>query len=281
MNNTGRITKSSLSEKFTTIPNEFLRNKNLSFKSKGLLSCILSFPSDWKLYKGNLTEYCTDGKDSIRTAWEELENAGYIKSTVVRDDKGRISGYNYEVSDFPVYKCEKDKDNPISGNPQSVIPISVGAISENPPYTNTDNTTKKEETKKESSSGYFFAKVFEILQSEYPTVALTLIQKEAQRFCEKYNERDISNIKALAKTWGDRMPKEETEPIRKGDDLFQYVWKEVKAQAPNGDWAWQKYAAQEIIAKNNKIKDSDVSLLVTAFIEASRKSKRHNSTVQA
>ena len=38
------------SKNFTTINNEFIFNKNLSLKAKGLLCHLLALPNDWKLY---------------------------------------------------------------------------------------------------------------------------------------------------------------------------------------------------------------------------------------
>lgn len=140
MKNTGKITKSSITDRFTTLPNEFLRNQNLSFKAKGLLCTILSFPPDWKIYKSNLHEYATDGVDSVRTAWNELQAAGYIKATRLFNEDNTFAGWDYEVCDEPRFLCNTVSDSPILDFPISDFPITGNPLTENPTITNNDIT---------------------------------------------------------------------------------------------------------------------------------------------
>ncbi len=37
-------------ENFTIVDNEYLRDENLSFKAKGILTYFLSLPGDWVIY---------------------------------------------------------------------------------------------------------------------------------------------------------------------------------------------------------------------------------------
>jgi len=46
-----RVEKST---NYTTINNEFIFNKDLSLKAKGLLCHLLALPNDWKLYVAHL-----------------------------------------------------------------------------------------------------------------------------------------------------------------------------------------------------------------------------------
>ena len=57
---------------FTTINNEFIFNKNLSLKAKGLLCHILALPNDWTLYVEEVGKWHKDGKDAIYSAFKEL-----------------------------------------------------------------------------------------------------------------------------------------------------------------------------------------------------------------
>ena len=49
---------------FTTINNEFIFNKDMSLKAKGLLCHLLALPNDWKLYVEEVEKWHKDGKRS-------------------------------------------------------------------------------------------------------------------------------------------------------------------------------------------------------------------------
>jgi hypothetical protein len=94
--NTGQIVKTR-NVPFAMVPSEFLRDKSVSLKAKGLLSFLLSLPPDWVIYKSKLTDYFLDGKDSISSAWDELEILGYIHSVRIVGNDGLSRGFNYVV----------------------------------------------------------------------------------------------------------------------------------------------------------------------------------------
>jgi hypothetical protein len=94
--NTGQIVKTR-NVPFAMVPTEFLRDKSVSLKAKGLLSFLLSLPPDWVIYKSKLTDYFLDGKDSISSAWDELEILGYIHSVRIIGGDGLSRGFNYVV----------------------------------------------------------------------------------------------------------------------------------------------------------------------------------------
>ena len=79
------------------VPTDFLRDSRISLKAKGLLSFLLSLPSDWVIYKTKLTEHFSDGKESINSAWLELEALGYIQSVRMIGENGLSRGFNYIV----------------------------------------------------------------------------------------------------------------------------------------------------------------------------------------
>ena len=57
---------------FTIMSNNHFRDKNLSWKAKGLLSTILSLPEDWDYSLTGLTALSKDGRDSSNAAIKEL-----------------------------------------------------------------------------------------------------------------------------------------------------------------------------------------------------------------
>ena len=85
---------------FTTINNEFIFNKNLSLKAKGLLCHLLALPNDWKLYVEEVEKWSTDGKSAIYSAFKELTSNGYMKREQIRD-KGKIVSWDYIVYEKP------------------------------------------------------------------------------------------------------------------------------------------------------------------------------------
>ena len=85
---------------YTVISNNIFKNKNLSLKSKGLLTMLLSFSEDWDLHIEGLTKICKEGRRSIASSIHELIENGYMKRSVVRE-KGIIKSWEYIVYEQP------------------------------------------------------------------------------------------------------------------------------------------------------------------------------------
>ena len=86
---------------YTVMSNHHLRNKNLTLKAKGLLSQMLSLPDDWDYTLKGLAAINKESVDAIRTAIWELEDAGYVVRTRVRDERGCLRGCDYYVYEYP------------------------------------------------------------------------------------------------------------------------------------------------------------------------------------
>lgn len=93
-----RVKKST---NYTTINNEFIFNKNLTLKAKGLLCHLLALPNDWKLYVEEVEKWHKDGKSAIYSAFKELTDNGYMKREQVRDELGKIKSWNYIIFEKP------------------------------------------------------------------------------------------------------------------------------------------------------------------------------------
>lgn len=109
--------------------NHHLQDKDLSAKAKGVLSTMLALPEGWDYSISGLTSLFRDGKDSIMSALDELECAGYIYMDKQRDDKGRFIT-NYDVFEIPnrENRCGKsESDNPLqlNTNIDSTIEVST------------------------------------------------------------------------------------------------------------------------------------------------------------
>lgn len=77
---------------FTVMSNHHLRDKTISLKAKGLLSQMLSLPNDWDYTLRGLAAINKESIDAVRTAIHELETAGYVVRSRVRDERGLLRG---------------------------------------------------------------------------------------------------------------------------------------------------------------------------------------------
>lgn len=117
--------------------NHHLRNADLSLKSKGLLSQMLSLPEEWDYTLKGLSQINREGIDAIREAIRELERAGYVTRTRVRNEKGQLGAADYVIHEFPV------PPKPILENPTQDKPISENPTLENPMQENPTQLNKE------------------------------------------------------------------------------------------------------------------------------------------
>lgn len=97
------------SSNFTTINNEFIFNKQMSLKAKGLLCHLLALPESWDLYVEEVEKWHKDGKKAIYSAFKELSELGYVERTTQRE-KGKIVKWDYVVYEKPLsQKVEVEK----------------------------------------------------------------------------------------------------------------------------------------------------------------------------
>ena len=101
---------------YTTMSNFHLRDKNLSNKSRGLLSTMLSLPENWDYTTRGLAAICKDGVDGITAQLKELEQRGYLVRHRIRDSNGRITDMEYVIYEEP------QPVSPDTEKPDMVIP---------------------------------------------------------------------------------------------------------------------------------------------------------------
>ena len=102
---------------YTVMSNYHLRDKTLSLKAKGLLSLMLSLPETWDYTLAGLARISLEGKDAIRAAVVELEKAGYVTRSRVRNEKGHLQGTEYVIRERPVFSAQPALEEPTSENP--------------------------------------------------------------------------------------------------------------------------------------------------------------------
>ena len=96
-----QIVKAKGQEKFVTIPNELARDNSLSLKARGLITYLLSMPTDWVIYKSKLHTQVNDGREGVNKAFNELVAAGYILEVKTIDTKTGQFIYDYIVYPEP------------------------------------------------------------------------------------------------------------------------------------------------------------------------------------
>lgn len=92
---------------FTTISNFHLQDKTLSLKAKGMLTLMLSLNAkEWDMTLKGLATLSHDGLDSTRSTVKELEEHGYLKRTIRRNELGRMEKTEYTVYERSIYADE-------------------------------------------------------------------------------------------------------------------------------------------------------------------------------
>lgn len=131
---------------FTIMSNYHLRDRNLSYKAKGLLSFMLSLPDDWDYSLKGLCAISKENRDAIRSTLKELQDNHYLEIEKIRGEKGYFE-YNYLVYEKPHFaEIDNEKKYPDTENPHLDIPDV-----ENHPQINTNKQIDKDDKTKISS----------------------------------------------------------------------------------------------------------------------------------
>lgn len=91
---------------FTMVHNHYIRNPNLSFKAKGLMTYLLSLPDNWNIVQKEILSHATDGAHAVRTAFQELIQAHYLWRLPVYDRR-RIAYWLTVVCEYPERDLEQ------------------------------------------------------------------------------------------------------------------------------------------------------------------------------
>ena len=112
-----------------------MRDVNLSFKAKGILSLMLSLPDDWDYSIAGLETFASDGSTATRSALKELEACGYLTRRAIREN-GKIKDWEYNIYEIP------QAEIPHVENPQ---------VEEQTQQSINEQTTDQQNTEKEKS----------------------------------------------------------------------------------------------------------------------------------
>ena len=149
------VFKANVSINYTVIPNETAQDLSISFEARGLLSLMLSLPSDWEIHKSwlvNQSPIC--GRDKLTRIMKELQEAGYIRKVIKQDEKGKMDG-----CDWLVYPKSSD-ENRTTENPSNGIPATTKETSLQSKNNNKDKPQKCESKVSYSKVKDIFNKYF-------------------------------------------------------------------------------------------------------------------------
>jgi hypothetical protein len=85
--------------RFTQFPNSWARDNRIGFRAKGVLTLLMSHTDGWQISLQSLATTSQDGITAIRTAVQELEAAGYLTRTLVRNDKAQVEATEWIITD--------------------------------------------------------------------------------------------------------------------------------------------------------------------------------------
>ena len=149
------IHRKKVTDNYSIIHNELLRRTDLSWKAKGIMCYLLSLPSDWIIYLDELVKHASDGRDSFRSGWKELQEKGYVKRYPVKE-KGKIIEWRTEVLEMAERSQVSELKESLAEKPQQDISQVEKSDKEIPTLLSTKRTKdlskqKTKETKEEAS----------------------------------------------------------------------------------------------------------------------------------
>ena len=169
---------------YTVMSNYHLKDKNMSFKAKGMLSMMLSLPDDWDYSVAGLTQISKENEKAIKIILNELKELGYLRITKLKPNEtksGRIE-YIYDIYEMSEYKKQEYQKQEVEKQEVEKQEIEkVGQIN-----TNIQNT-KKQNTKKQNTD----------IKREYGEFKNVLLTDDEYKKVEEINA--LSQIENLSR----------------------------------------------------------------------------------
>lgn len=145
------------SKDYTVVNNSYLRDRNLSLKTIGLMTIMLSLPENWDYTIEGLSVLLKDGRTSIRTSLQELEENKYLIRNRKRDELGKLTSTEYIL-------YEKNDENLKSENPMLENLTLENPTLENRTQLNTNIQSTKEINNKNNKKE---KEIFEIIEENF------------------------------------------------------------------------------------------------------------------
>lgn len=131
------MAKTTIKNRYGTVPNELLNNELISFKAKGLYAYIQSKPDGWEFSVEKIGFQSKESTEAITSGLKELELFRYLHRVRSQNNLG------YWEIEYVLYS-----------EPTDITPYREIPVWENPDTGNDPNNSKKESSKKEISKKY-------------------------------------------------------------------------------------------------------------------------------
>ena len=224
------------SEHYTTIANEFLKDKELSNKAKGVLAMILALPDNWDFSIKGMVSIIKDGEASLRSAINEMKDKRYCVVKPVRIN-GKIARWKYYFSGEIITDAMEES---LLCDFQQVENQQVENQAQ---YNNIDNDNNKKNKKGENNKS-FSPKNKRFVKPTIKDIEKYIKEKdmhfEAERFFDYYESKGwmvgkspMKDWKAACRTWESQrkheFKEEQTEEsgIVYPDGMDEYQWTKI------------------------------------------------------
>ena len=180
---------------FTIMSNHHLQNKNLSLKAKGLLSYMLSLPSDWDYSLAGLVSNSKESKTSIRNTLNELKENHYLSITKLYPNQTESKKIEYVYNIYEEPRLEPSIQKQDTENQY----IDFQSL-ENDTQLNTNKQSMKEQTDKvDKTKNRIFEDnhnflTIDLIDRKYITNDDTVIYNYDKLFENLLNEYETSEI---------------------------------------------------------------------------------------
>lgn len=101
------ILKKNVKNDFTIVHNTFIRDEELGIDGRGLLLTMISMKDGWKFSVKGLSSILPDGEHKVGTTLKKLETLGYLQRRRITDKHGRVTEWEYDFSDEPIFRDQK------------------------------------------------------------------------------------------------------------------------------------------------------------------------------
>lgn len=115
------VVRASRNKNYKTIGCDFLDDKKLTYKAKGILTYLLTRPDNWRFNKSQVMGMSEGGESSFDSGIKELKERGYLRIEKSSDGEGKFlyEWYPQETATFyaePIPQEELDKLPPAVKN---------------------------------------------------------------------------------------------------------------------------------------------------------------------
>jgi len=143
---------------YTIIANYHLKEKEMSLKAKGLLTLFLSLPNDWDFSSNGITVIVKESRNTVNEIMRELETFKYLKRTAIRNEKGTITDWQYDIYENPYTNYQDmEKQDIEKQDIDNCIQLNTNKLN-----------TNKLNTKLISNKEIYKEKMFEEFYNTYP-----------------------------------------------------------------------------------------------------------------